>query len=305
MYRFKKTIHFYTIRYSNLAKKNKDKKGSFRQKLIYNYRLVVMNDESLEELLSFKLNRLNVFVIGGLSAIALIVLTSVLIAFTPIKEYIPGYSPTKLKKTASKLVYKVDSLEQKLLINEAYIKSIKSLLTGDIKKEKINKNPTIKQLSTKDVELNASATDSAFRQDVEQKDRFSIFERATKEKEMVFFAPAKGEISGNFNTKNKHLAVDIVLVNGTPIKAVADGTVIFSGFTAKTGYVLIIEHDQGFISVYKHNETLFKEQGDLVKSGEVIANSGSTGTLTTGPHLHFELWSNGYPVNPTDYIDFK
>lgn len=287
-----------------MAKKNKDK-STFRQRLVYNYRLVVMNDESLEELFSFKLNRLNVFVFGGLSAIFLIVLTSVLIAFTPIKEYIPGYSSTKLKKTASTLVYKIDSLEQKLLINEAYIKSIKSLLIGDIKKEDLSKNATIKQLSVKDVQLSASATDSAFRQDIEQKDRFSIFERATKEKEIVFFAPVKGQISGNYNPKNKHLAVDIVLVKGTPIKAVADGAVVFSGFTVKTGYVMLLEHSQGFLSVYKHNDILFKEQGDLVKSGEVIANSGSTGTLTTGPHLHFELWNNGYPVNPVNYIDFE
>ncbi len=286
-----------------MVKKTKQKR-KFRQKLTYNYRLVVMNDESLEELLSFKLNRLNVFVIGGVSAISLIILTSLLIAFTPIKEYIPGYSSSKLKKRASKLVYKLDSLERKMQENEAYVKSVKSLLIGDIKKEKIDASAVVKKISLKDVNLDASTIDSAFREDVEEKDRYSLFQRETNKTDMVFFAPATGTISDAYSAKNKHFAVDIVLVKDTPIKAIADGTILFSGFTAKTGYVILIKHTQGFISAYKHNASLFKEQGDLVISGEVIANSGSTGTLTTGPHLHFELWKDGYPVDPVKYINF-
>lgn len=264
-----------------------------------------MNDESLEELLSFKLNRLNVFVIGGVSAISLIILTSLLIAFTPIKEYIPGYSSTKLKKRASELVYKLDSLEIKMQENEAYVKSIKSLLIGDIKQEEINKNTVVKKITLKDVNLDASTIDSAFREDVEEKDRYSLFQREINKKGIVFFAPAKGTISDAYNAKNKHFAIDIVLVKDTPVQSIADGTILFSGFTAKTGYVILIKHTQGFISAYKHNSSLFKEQGDLVMSGEVIANSGSTGTLTTGPHLHFELWKDGYPVDPTRFIDFE
>ena len=264
-----------------------------------------MNHDTFEERMSFKLNRLNVFVIGGLAALLLVVFTYLLIAYTQLREYIPGYSSAKLKKTASKMVYKVDSLEQKLKINEKYILSIQSLLKGDIKPKDIDSIHSVKVTQPENLNLNASHKDSVFRHDVEQKDRFSVFEQATKKNEIVFFAPVKGEITGIFNSKNKHFAVDIAIPKNTPVKAVADGTVIFSGFTADTGYVLIIEHVQGFISVYKHNASLFKEQGDLVKSGEVIANSGSTGSLTTGPHLHFELWNEGYPVNPQDFIDFE
>jgi len=273
--------------------------------MTHDYRLVVTSDDSMEERFSLRLNRLNVFVLGGLFVIALIVLTSVLIAFTSIKEYIPGYSSSKLKKEASSLVYKSDSLEQRIAVHEAYINSIKSLLIGDIKIEDINKDSITQQISIDDVNLNASAIDSVFRQEVAQKDRFSVFEKATKKAGIVFFAPVNGVISDAYNIESKHFAVDIAVSEGTPVKSVADGNVIFSGFTADTGYVLIIQHSQGFISVYKHNKTLFKEQGDLVKSGEVIANSGSTGTLTTGPHLHFELRSDGYAVNPADYIDFE
>jgi len=287
-----------------LAKKKKNK-SKFRKKLVHDYRLVIMNHDTFEERMSFKLNRLNVFVIGGLAALLLVVFTYLLIAYTQLREYIPGYSSAKLKKTASKMVYKVDSLEQKLKINEKYILSIQSLLKGDIKPKDIDSIHSVKVTQPENLNLNASHKDSVFRHDVEQKDRFSVFEQATKKNEIVFFAPVKGEITGIFNSKNKHFAVDIAIPKNTPVKAVADGTVIFSGFTADTGYVLIIEHVQGFISVYKHNASLFKEQGDLVKSGEVIANSGSTGSLTTGPHLHFELWNEGYPVNPQDFIDFE
>ncbi len=264
-----------------------------------------MNNDSLEERFSFKLNRLNVFVLSGLLAILLITITSILIAFTPLKEYIPGYSSSKLKKKASILVYKADSLEQKLAINNAYIKNITALLIGDIKKEDFKKDSLIQIFNHEELLLKPSAKDSLFRLEVEEKDRYSLFEKATKKNEIVFFAPVKGKISAIYNPKIKHFATDIALVKGTPVKSIADGTVVFSDFTADTGYVLLIDHAQGFLSVYKHNDFLFKEQGDLVKSGEVIANSGSTGTLTTGPHLHFELWSDGYPVNPTDYIDFE
>ena len=287
-----------------MAKKKKEK-SKFRKKLVHDYRLVIMNHDTLEERISFKLNRLNVFVVGGILILLLIIFTYLLIAFTPLREYIPGYSSTKLKKKATELVYKVDSLEQQLKINDTYIKSVQNLLSGNIRSEKIQNHENISKSKGDNLNLDASHQDSIFRHDIEQKDRFSVFEQATKKNEIVFFAPVKGEITSNFNSKNKHFAIDIAVVKNTPVKAVADGTVVFSGFTADTGYIIILEHSQGFLSAYKHNETLFKEQGDLVKSGEVIANSGSTGNLTTGPHLHFELWSDGYPVNPTDFIDFK
>ncbi|MDH3323268.1 MAG: M23 family metallopeptidase, partial [Flavobacteriaceae bacterium] len=150
-----------------------------------------------------------------------------------------------------------------------------------------------------------SAIDSAFREAVEEEDRFSVFEQATKNSDIVFSSPIKGTITEDYNVKDKHYAIDIAVDKNTQVKAVADGTVIFRGFTADTGYVVILEHSQGFISVYKHNATIFKEQGELVKSGEVIASAGSTGVFSTGPHLHFELWNDGYPVNPSNYIDFK
>ena len=285
--------------------KNKKQKRKLKEKLTYKYRLVVLNEDSFEERFSFKLNRLNVFVFGGVFTLLLIGITAFIMAFTPFREYIPGYSSSALKKQASDLVYKVDSLKQQLTVNDIYIQNIQKVLTGKIEDITINKDSIIEQMRIEDIDLHPSVTDSIFRQQIEREDRFSVFEEATKKTDIVFSSPVKGQISDFYNPKEKHYAIDIAVTKDTPIKAAADGTVIFTGFTADTGFVIILEHPKNFITVYKHNETLHKEQGDLVKSGEVIANAGSTGKLTTGPHLHFELWNDGFPINPINYIDFE
>jgi len=143
------------------------------------------------------------------------------------------------------------------------------------------------------------------RERVDKEDKYRLVESATSKVNFVLFPPASGAISEGYNIDEKHFAVDIVLTKDTPIKATADGTVILAEWTTQTGYVVIIDHGNGLISAYKHNASLTKSQGDLVKSGEVIAISGNTGELTTGPHLHFELWNDGYPIDPTTFIDFK
>jgi murein DD-endopeptidase MepM/ murein hydrolase activator NlpD len=136
-------------------------------------------------------------------------------------------------------------------------------------------------------------------------DKYNLFQRSASQGSLVLFSPVTGVISQAYNAEKKHFAVDVVAEKDAPVKAVANGTVIFSEWTADTGFVLIMEHEEGLLSVYKHNSSLNKEQGDIVRAGEVIASVGNTGEFTTGPHLHFELWSNGNPVNPSDYIDFN
>ncbi len=279
--------------------------NKLKEKITFKYRFVVLNEETFEERFSFKLNRLNAFVFGGLFSVLLIVLTILFIALTPLKEYIQGYSSSDLKREATNLVYKVDSLNKALSVNDLYIENIQQVLKGEIKRVTFNKDSVLEQLQIDKINFAPSAVDSAFREAVEQEDRFSVFEQASKNADIVFTTPIKGEITQDYDSKEKHFAVDIAVDKDTPVKAVADGTVIFKGFTADTGYVIVLEHSQGFISVYKHNATIYKEQGELVRSGEVIASAGSTGNFSTGPHLHFELWNDGYPVNPSNYINFK
>ena len=266
-----------------------------------------INEDTFEERLSFKLTRLNVFVLSSIMAIFLVIATIILIAFTPLREYIPGYSSTALKLKATELNYKTDSLQQVLAMNERYYSSIKRVLQGDVSSVEFNRDSILEaaKLDTTEIDLAPIKADSILREKVRKEDKYNLFESATTSANFVLFPPVNGSISEGYNAKEKHYAVDLVVAKDSPIKSTADGTVIFAEWTAETGYVIIIEHQEGLLSVYKHNASVTKSQGDLVKAGEVIATAGNTGEFTTGPHLHFELWSNGYPINPTNFIDFK
>jgi murein DD-endopeptidase MepM/ murein hydrolase activator NlpD len=288
-----------------MTKKRKEKR--IAKKLLHKYRLVVLNEDTFEERFAIKLTRLNVFVIVSISTILLIAGTIFLIAFTSLKEFIPGYSSTALKKKATELNYKTDSLQQVINLNEQYYASIKRVLTGDVSTVEFNRDSIIDAASIDagQLSLSPSKEDSLLRDIVDKEDKYNVFESAFSNTNFVLFPPVNGTISESYNVKEKHYAVDIVVAKDTPVKATADGTVIFAEWTAQTGYVTIIEHSNELISVYKHNASLTKQQGDLVKAGEVIAMAGNTGELSTGPHLHFELWNSGYPVNPTNFIDFN
>lgn len=279
----------------------------FKKRLFFKYRMVLINESTFEEKISFKLSRINVFILGGFISILLVAGTSLLIAFTSLKEYIPGYSSLSLKRDAATLIYKMDSLENVLEVNNRYVNTVKEILIGDVSSFAFDKDSVLEtiQLDKDLMDVDNSVNDSLFRLEVDSEDKYSFFQEAKKDVGIVFFAPVSGSITAGYNIKEKHYAVDVIVKTGTPVKAISDGTVIFSEWTAETGHVIILEHAFGYISVYKHNGTLHKFQGDLVQSGEVIASSGSTGELSTGPHLHFELWNDGYPVNPINFIDFE
>lgn len=287
--------------------RKKGEKKAIAKKLLHKYRLVILNEDTFEERISFKLTRLNVFILVGISAIVLIILTTLLIAFTPIREYIPGYSSKKLKSQAEELLLQTDSLKTVIAINEQQYASIRKVLTGDLKTIEFDKDSIEGGIDpdNDDITIQPSKEDSLLRATVEAQDKYNLFETATRPADFALFPPVKGLISARYDSASKHYAVDVVTEKDEPVKAAADGTVIFASWTADTGHVIIIEHQNNLITAYKHNASLSKEQGDLVKAGEVIAIVGNTGELTTGPHLHFELWNNGYPINPTNYIDFK
>ena len=233
-------------------------------------------------------------------------LTTLLIVFTPLREYIPGYSSAALQKQALQLDTKTDSLMKTINMNDAYINSLKRVMRGEVSTVVINKDSIFKaaQVDTDILELNRSKADSLLREKVRNEDKYNLFETASTVKDFVFFPPVNGSISSKFDLNEKHFAVDIVIPINTPVKATSDGRVLFASWTSDAGYVIIIDHGDELISAYKHNSSLTKSQGDFVKAREVIAISGASGELSTGPHLHFELWSNGIPLNPTNFIDF-
>lgn len=286
---------------------NKPKKKSLVKRFLAKYRLVVLNEDTFEELLSYKLSRFNVFLIVGLSAIFLISATYAIIALTPLREYIPGYDSTDLRRQAVENTYILDSLQHQLERNQRFIASFTQVLTGDIKATDFEQDSLRNTLFLPPTEADfvTSTQDSILRQEVAREDRFNLLETAESKVNFVLFTPATGTISQGFDPATNHFAVDVVVAKNTPIKAAASGTVIFADWTTETGYVVIIKHAQNIVSVYKHSESLAVSQGDLVVSGEVIAFAGSTGNLSTGPHLHFELWSDGYPIDPTEFIEFE
>ncbi|MGA0041669.1 MAG: M23 family metallopeptidase [Flavobacteriaceae bacterium] len=276
------------------------------EKWLNNYILQFVNADTFEEKFSLRLTRLNVFVWASLCAIVLIFLTTILIAFTPIREYIPGYSSQELERRASELYFKSDSLQQLVGYQTEYIANIQKVLTGDLKFEQADPDNTSADVSgLSPGDLAPSQADSMLRETVRKEDKYNLFLSAKSGSNFVLFPPAQGPISADFNLKEKHFAVDVNVPINTPIKAAADGRVILTEWSVETGYVVLVEHSNNLLTVYKHNTKLTKSQGDIVKAGEVIAISGNTGTLTTGPHLHFELWNNGYPVDPKTFIAFE
>ena len=287
--------------------KEPKKRGKLKQKLLNKYRLVVLNEETYEEQLYFRLTRLNVMIISILLISIFVTGTVLLIASTPLKEFMPGYSSTAMRAQAAENAIKLDSLNRAYDQSIRYLNSIQQVLVGDLKFEELNESPITLDSFSKRPKANVSTSidDSLLRAMVDQEDKYN-FQGGSKSKiNFVLFPPAQGDLSQTYDPTNKHYAVDIVLKENAPIKAVADGTVIFSEWTAGTGHVIIIEHPFGLISAYKHNASLSKQQGDYVVAGEVIASAGNTGELSTGWHLHFELWSDGYPMNPESFIDFS
>lgn len=292
------------MKYSKTS--NKSQKKKLAKKLLHKYRLVILNEDTFEERFAMKLTRLNVFIFGSLFALLLIGFTTVFIAFTPIREYIPGYTSPTLQKQAITLEQKTDSLMNLTRMNELYMASIKDVLNGQVSSETINKDSIYAALAAEvDPEnLNPSRADSILREKVDNEDKYNLFESAQSVKNFVFFPPVKGTVSSGFSIEEQHYAVDIAVPKNTPVKAAADGRVVLASWTSDSGFVIVVDHGNQLLSVYKHNSSLTKTQGELVKAREVIAISGSSGELSTGPHLHFELWNDGNPIDPLAFIDF-
>jgi murein DD-endopeptidase MepM/ murein hydrolase activator NlpD len=283
------------------------KRQQLLKKLYTKRRLVILNEDSFEETFSLKLNWMNVFVVGSVGAILIIFVTTYIIAFTPLREYIPGYASSKLKQEALEMAIKSDSLEQSVKINNAYISSIKKVLTGDLEYAKLNKD-SIKALDPEGIDeglIAPSENEKVLREQVIKEDKYNVFDSAKPKVGFVLFPPVQGTIIEKYSPKNKHLAVTLALGKNTPIKAIAAGTIIFSDWSPKNGYVVIIRHKDDILSVYKNAASVTKTQGSVVKTGEVIALTGFTNPIQNNSTFQFELWKDGFPIDPTQFINFN
>ena len=284
--------------------KEKEKKP-LKERLLNKYRLVVLNEDTYEEKLSYRLNKLNIFLLVALISLTLVITTIGLIAFTSIKEYIPGYDSTALRQNAIKNIELLDSLERVVNKNQTFINSVGAVILGEITEKELESKKAITKIDVSELDFKTNKEDSLLRSLVEKEDRFNTIESASPKVEYILYSPISGKISSGFDIGAKHFGVDVPAVTNTPVKAVSDGRVVLSEWTIDTGFVVVLEHSFNLISVYKHNSSGLVSQGDYIKSGQAIALSGNTGELTTGPHLHFELWSNGNPVDPLEYISFE
>lgn len=287
-----------------MAEQDKNKR-SLSEKLRNKYRLVILNDDTFEEKLSLKLSRLNVFVVTGLSAILLIALTTFIIAFTPLREYIPGYSSTSLRRQAVLNSMQVDSLQRKLAQYEQYRSIINGIISGDLPEYEIN-IPSDGALPAESLQTVLSKQDSLLREEVAKEEMYTVNSPGRNEtvESFVFFPPVKGIVNDEFNVQKRHFGVDVLASENEPVLSVLDGTVVFASWTTEAGYVVCIQHSDNLFSIYAHNSAILKKIGDRVRAGEAVSVIGNSGHQTTGPHLHFELWYNGTPMNPTNYISF-
>jgi len=275
------------------------------------YRLVILNEETLEERISFKLSRLNVFVAIGLLSIILVFITTYIIAFTPLKEYIPGYTDVTLQRRIYELQLRSDSVAFAMRAQERYLEDLRKVLSGNLPDERqMVVADTTQNHNYQDIKDKHSPEDSILRTEYDNANKYNLFKsdksagKGSTMRNLTFFSPLKGIVTSEFDPLRKHFGIDIVAARDEVIKSIQDGTVIFSGWTVETGNVIAIQHPGNVISIYKHNSVLLKKEGNIVHAGEIVAIIGESGELSTGPHLHLELWINGIPVNPKDYIVF-
>jgi murein DD-endopeptidase MepM/ murein hydrolase activator NlpD len=282
------------------------KKKRFIDKLHNKYRLIMYNDTTFQSIWSLKLSRLKVFTLVSLGSSVLVILTTMLIVATPLKEYIPGYPKKEYRQLLFRNAILVDSLEGELRKRDVFFQNMKTIINGEIPSENIQESSSITKPDK--VEFLAIDQDSIFLDKILE-ERVNLSYRQTEIENndlsnIHFFVPVKGIVTNKFNKGTNHLGIDMVSTANSVISSVLNGTVIFAGWTLDTGYVIYIQHKNNLVSVYKHNAELLKDIGENVNAGEAIAIIGNSGELSTGPHLHFELWHNGAAIDPEQYINF-
>ena len=289
-------------------KKDQKEKVKLIHRLRSKYRLLVINETTFDERLSFRLSPLNVISTLGLTILLISSITVSIIIYTPIKEWIPGYPNNEIRKQSYHAATMADSLN--VIVNQyrRYNQNLKLILSGEVPVDSFLLDSG-REYSYENIKFTRSPEDSALRERFDKEEQYNIIlnpgSSAKRIKEsLLFFPPVRGQISGEFDPSIAHFGIDLTADKNEPILATLDGTVIMATWTSESGYVIELMHKDNLISVYKHNSVLLHQVGDVVTAGEAIAIIGNTGEMTTGPHLHFELWLEGNAINPVEFITF-
>lgn len=282
------------------------RKTSFYSFLTERFRLVLF-DTSYEEVGSAGISRLQVFLIVFFLFLFSSGITAFVLAYSSLREYIPGYSPPNLSKDLITLSLQTDSLLEEVQLKEQKYVVLAKILRGEELNDSVFYQDSAKFL-IEQLPLKASSKDSLFREEVEREGRFNVFyeedDHFSELVDIAFYAPLKGVVSDSFDVNKEHFGVDVVAPENEAIKSTLSGTIIIADWTIETGYTIAIQHANDLISFYKHNSVLLKDVGEQVKAGDVIAIIGNSGAQSTGPHLHFELWHKGVAINPEHHILF-
>ena len=292
----------------------KSKRQLRRERLRHRYRLVVMNNDTFEEVGSYQLTLLNLYVWGSVLLLCLVLLVGSVIVFTPLRRYIPGYGDVSVQPKLVQLNRELDSLQQRIAYHEQYADNFRKILVGDVEGFAAADEENAGSIDSLLESPARIAEDEALRREIEQEE----LRRRSRANaggdaglsgvpldQMPFLSPLNGETSASFDPRIQHYGIDIIAPKNKEIKAALDGFVIQSDWTRETGKTIGIQHPNNVITFYKHNSVLLKKTGERVQAGEAVAIIGNTGEQTDGPHLHFELWYEGQPVDPATYIRFE
>ncbi len=280
---------------------------TFWRDIRFKYKLSLFNEGTLEEVWTFRLSGLSALSVVLLYGIVLVVITSLIIIKTPIRNYLPGYLPAEVREQIIQNTLRADSLERMIAVQALYLDNIGGILTGTLPLDSIREIDSLAQVDG-NYEIPRNRKEATFVKSFEEEEKYNLSAVSTANvlaaDGVFFYKPVNGIVSAAYESNIRHYGIDLVAAPQESVLATLDGTVVYAGFDAQLGYVIQLQHKNGFVSVYKHNELLLKQAGEHVVGGEAIAILGNTGTLSTGPHLHFELWYKGQPVNPQNYIAF-
>ncbi|MEG2573067.1 MAG: M23 family metallopeptidase [Bacteroides sp.] len=286
-----------------MAKKKRNK--AFWNNIKFKYKLTIINENTLEEVAGLHVSKLNSLSVLLSAVIIIFMIAAAIIAFTPLRNYLPGYMNSEVRAQVVNNALRTDSLQQIVEKQNLYIMNIQDIFKGTVRIDTVRSLDSLTTMRS-DSLMKRTKQEDEFRQQYEEKEKYNLttITDETNVDGLIFHRPTRGMISSNFEPQIKHYGVDIAANPNESVLSILDGTVLLSTYTAETGYVIQVQHNQNFISVYKHCGSLLKHEGDKVKGGEAIALVGNTGKQTTGPHLHFELWHKGEAVTPDKYIVF-
>ncbi|WP_420187375.1 M23 family metallopeptidase [Bacteroides pyogenes] len=283
----------------------KKRRKAFWRNFKFKYKLTIVNENTLEEVVGLHVSKLN-----GLSVLitvltVLFLIAASIIAFTPLRNYLPGYMNSEVRKQIVSNALRVDSLQLLLERQNLYIMNIQDIFSGKVQIDSVRTLDSL-TVARKDTLMERTRREEEFRRQYEESEKYNLSTIISQPdvSKMILYRPVRGMVSAHFEPEKKHFGTDIAANPNESILAAMDGTVVLSTYTAETGYVIMLQHNQDLLSVCKHCGSLLKKQGEHVRGGEAIALVGNSGTLSTGPHLHFELWYKGRPVNPEKYIVF-